>query len=223
MSLITCLRDSNPIFHPIPHETHVNIFKVMVPKAVLHLCRWDAAQPVASLVLLHLICYLNRCIEKTFSSWERLYQGSLCELDILRSEVELVFYLEVLISDSEWESKALGECSWFNTHLVALRGDLLKLSLTSFRLMRLGRAALLNAVLELVDLCFFLWNLWDVGMADVFGMGFLLVHELDLFFELWATVTNLLLQRGYDCIFLGNSLLMWVYSLLHAFCVSSAL
>ena len=54
--------------------------------------------------------------------------------------------------------------------------------------MRLGDTALLHTVLELFDLGFFLRDFDDVGVAEVFGVGFLLVHELDMFFEFITAV-----------------------------------
>ena len=60
-------------------------------------------------------------------------------------------------------------------------------------------------------------------MADVFGMSFLLIHELDLFLELLSTIRDLLLKRGDDRILLGNGLLMGMDSLLHPLRVSCRL
>ena len=60
-------------------------------------------------------------------------------------------------------------------------------------------------------------------MADVFRMGFLLIHELDLFLELLSTIRHLLLKRGDDRILLSNGLLMRMDSLLHSLRVSCRL
>ena len=89
--------------------------------------------------------------------------------------------------------------------------------------MRLGDTALLHTVLELFDLGFFLRDFDDVGVAEVFGVGFLLVHELDLFLEFTTAVRDLLLKRGNDRILLGNGLLMRMDSLLHTFRVPASL
>ena len=99
----------------------------------------------------------------------------------------------------------------------------MELSLASFGLVRLGSAALFHTILELVDLCLFLGYFGDVGVADILRMCLFLVHELDLFLELRATVTNLFLERGNDSIFLCNGLFVRVHSLLHALCIPSAL
>ena len=139
------------------------------------------------------------------------------------AEVELVLYLEVFVGHSVWELEASGKRTGLDVHFIALRGGQRELTLASLCFMRLCDTALLHTVLELFDLGFFLRDFDDVGVAEVFGVGFLLVHELDLFLEFTTAVRDLLLKRGNDRILLRNGLLMRMDSLLHTFRVPASL
>ena len=133
-SLITRLGNCDSIPHPLPLEAHVDVFKVVVPQAILHLGGGDATQPVASVMLLHLVGHLHRCIEQALGRVECLDKGTLRKLDILWAEVELVLYLEVLVGHSVWESETGGECAGLGIHFSELSGGRLKLSLAGVRL-----------------------------------------------------------------------------------------
>ena len=112
----------------------MDVFKVVVPQAILHLGGGDTTQPVASVVLLHLVGHLHRCIEQALGRTECLNKGTLCKLDILWAKVELVFYLEVLVGDPVWESETGGECAGLGIHFSELRCGRLELSLAGVRL-----------------------------------------------------------------------------------------
>ena len=125
----------------------------------------------------------KRCDERSFS-----------ELNVLRAEVELIFYSEVLVAYTIRETETTSERRGLHFDLITLGSRTLQLSLACLRLLLLYSAPMVNFGLQILYLRFPFRNLMYVGAAHVLGVGLLCINEFNLLLKLYPAVLDLLLQ-----------------------------